>query len=207
MCGGATLAGTGGQARAAAPRHVGPAPLTLTGLLPQARRRPALCGSCRQHQPRPTCTPLRSRRLGVSAREADDVRLAACTYVACHAVRARTGSSLQNFFEGQKNSVGPWRAHSRLWVAALTRRARAEFVVSKLDDVVNWARRGSVWPMTFGLACCAVEMMHAGGPAPAASCCSGSARLTPHAPAALCSCGPVRHGPIRPPVPRQPPAV
>ncbi len=37
-----------------------------------------------------------------------------------------------------------------------------EFVVSKVDTVVNWARAGSLWPMTFGLACCAVEMMHAG---------------------------------------------
>ncbi|MCL7026669.1 hypothetical protein MKW94_020333, partial [Papaver nudicaule] len=38
----------------------------------------------------------------------------------------------------------------------------AEFVISKVDDLMNWARRGSIWPMTFGLACCAVEMMHAG---------------------------------------------
>ncbi len=33
------------------------------------------------------------------------------------------------------------------------------FVVTQLDKVVNWARCGSLWPMTFGLACCAVEMM------------------------------------------------
>ncbi|KDO80034.1 hypothetical protein CISIN_1g037421mg, partial [Citrus sinensis] len=38
----------------------------------------------------------------------------------------------------------------------------AEFVISKLDDVVNYIRRGSIWPMSFGLACCAVEMMHTG---------------------------------------------
>lgn len=38
----------------------------------------------------------------------------------------------------------------------------AEYVISKVDDLVNWARRGSIWPMTFGLACCAVEMMHTG---------------------------------------------
>jgi NADH:ubiquinone oxidoreductase subunit B-like Fe-S oxidoreductase len=36
----------------------------------------------------------------------------------------------------------------------------AEYVLSTLDKVVNWARQGSMWPMTFGLACCAVEMMY-----------------------------------------------
>ena len=34
------------------------------------------------------------------------------------------------------------------------------FVVANMNNVVNWARTGSLWPMTFGLACCAVEMIH-----------------------------------------------
>ena len=39
--------------------------------------------------------------------------------------------------------------------------ARRGYVVAKLDDLVGWAQSGSLWPMTFGLACCAVEMIHA----------------------------------------------
>ena len=35
-------------------------------------------------------------------------------------------------------------------------------VVTSIDALLNWARTGSMWPMTFGLACCAVEMMQAG---------------------------------------------
>ena len=38
------------------------------------------------------------------------------------------------------------------------------FVVTQVDHLVNWARTGSLWWMTFGLACCAVEMMHASMP-------------------------------------------
>jgi NADH-quinone oxidoreductase subunit B len=35
------------------------------------------------------------------------------------------------------------------------------FLTTKLDFVVNWSRRSSLWPMPFGTACCAIEMMAA----------------------------------------------
>jgi NADH-quinone oxidoreductase subunit B len=35
-------------------------------------------------------------------------------------------------------------------------------IFTKLDQAVNWARKSSIWPMSFGLACCAIEMMSTG---------------------------------------------
>ncbi|HEV7688347.1 MAG TPA: NADH-quinone oxidoreductase subunit B family protein [Acidimicrobiia bacterium] len=35
-------------------------------------------------------------------------------------------------------------------------------LTTRIEDLVKWARRNSVWPATFGLACCAIEMMASG---------------------------------------------
>ena len=37
-------------------------------------------------------------------------------------------------------------------------------LLSTVEGVVNWSRKSSLWPATFGLACCAIEMMAAGAP-------------------------------------------
>ena len=36
------------------------------------------------------------------------------------------------------------------------------FLTGRLEDMVQWARKNSMWPATFGLACCAIEMMASG---------------------------------------------
>jgi NADH-quinone oxidoreductase subunit B len=38
----------------------------------------------------------------------------------------------------------------------------ANIIITSVDFIANWARAGSMWPMSFGLACCAIEMMATG---------------------------------------------
>jgi NADH-quinone oxidoreductase subunit B len=44
-------------------------------------------------------------------------------------------------------------------VANAAAAASEGIVLTRLDQALNWARKNSIWPMTFGLACCAIEMM------------------------------------------------
>ena len=41
-------------------------------------------------------------------------------------------------------------------------RFEENIIITTLEQGLNWARQSSIWPMTFGLACCAIEMMAAG---------------------------------------------
>ena len=41
-------------------------------------------------------------------------------------------------------------------------RFEENFIITSVDWALNWARSNSIWPMTFGLACCAIEMMATG---------------------------------------------
>ena len=38
------------------------------------------------------------------------------------------------------------------------------FLTTRLDEVINWARKNSLWPMPMGISCCAIEMMAFAGP-------------------------------------------
>ena len=40
----------------------------------------------------------------------------------------------------------------------------ANIITTNIDAVINWARESSIWPFTFGLACCAIEMICAAAP-------------------------------------------
>ncbi len=72
------------------------------------------------------------------------------------------------------NEVGPSGESSRMSIAeqkieelrALVARfgPTRKVVIAPMDFVINWSRLSSLWPMTFGLACCAIEMMATGAP-------------------------------------------
>ena len=55
---------------------------------------------------------------------------------------------------------GPAELFARIDDAAVNQAAMAEGIVTtRLDQAINWARKNSIWPMQFGLACCAIEMI------------------------------------------------
>ena len=46
----------------------------------------------------------------------------------------------------------------------LERLSQDGFLTTRLDEVINWARKNSLWPMPMGISCCAIEMMATASP-------------------------------------------
>ncbi|QYF87889.1 NADH-quinone oxidoreductase subunit B family protein [Brevundimonas sp. PAMC22021] len=64
------------------------------------------------------------------------------------------GSGARSTVEGYDPAI-----HDKFFEQVNTELGERGFLVSSLDDVINWSRTGSLMWMTFGLACCAVEMI------------------------------------------------
>ncbi len=62
------------------------------------------------------------------------------------------GRSALNDTTEEKIMTEPW----------IEGRFEENFAITTVEQAINWARQSSIWPMTFGLACCAIEMMAAG---------------------------------------------
>jgi NADH-quinone oxidoreductase subunit B len=61
-----------------------------------------------------------------------------------------------------ENLVGSDQSRSHIREVTLGKDQSQHFMFTTLDSAVNWIRKNSIWPMTFGLACCAIEMMAMG---------------------------------------------
>src|SRR6516164_5316632 len=73
-----------------------------------------------------------------------------------------TFSNPETGTERSQNLGGEPNERAQALRAAFGGQQHEGVVLASLDNVVNWVRKNSVWPMTFGLACCAIEMMSMG---------------------------------------------
>ena len=73
----------------------------------------------------------------------------------------KAGKLSSQRFEGFR-FLGPKMSMQKQTIA-YDSKVEGEIIVTQADAVINWIRKHSVWPMPMGLACCAIELMAAGG--------------------------------------------
>jgi hypothetical protein len=61
-----------------------------------------------------------------------------------------------------KKGALDWAYPEKLCRLGLKIGLRRNIITTSVDYIFNWARKSALWPMTFGLACCAIEMMATG---------------------------------------------
>src|SRR6266403_2694230 len=74
----------------------------------------------------------------------------------------RRESTVRHFDEAHAGRYTPRQSAVRgepLPMGVLDQRFEKNFMITSVDYVFNWARKSAIWPLTFGLACCAIEMI------------------------------------------------
>ena len=113
--------------------------------------RPVVDGRLRARAARAVRVPAVGRRARVgtgASRSSPRAGTTCCARSACPVATAST--------RADGRTAGRSREKPRRWVSI---RSRTTSSPRALEDLVRWARRNSVFPATFGLACCAIEMM------------------------------------------------
>ena len=74
--------------------------------------------------------------------------------------KRRFRMGVENFLGKQLTEDSKFSGQDDILNAVSDEISNRGFIIGQADKLFNWAKSGSLWPMTFGLACCAVEMMH-----------------------------------------------